>query len=291
MQAITERNHNHHVYNLASQHSHHSDIQWLYHILIIFLISLKILQHLILRRAEHNANCHQYFTWITTTIICFFLDLSDFESETSPQKQSAVSQSTSISSVNPQPTSLRTSSHAISSGVTTTPVLPQQVNSSNKDTKPRIWSLADVAASKPSSHGGGGGPMHHSTSSVRHRPYPLPNNNNTTAFRPWFSPAAAAAMSATDSLAYRQLAAQSAALGNPLLTSALPTVGAPSSLRIPHVSTPSAHNPLLCTSSTVTPVSLNNHLSQSSTVLSGKATINSNIQIMLIINLQKHNSS
>lgn len=137
---------------------------------------------------------------------------------------------------------------------------PATAQVSPKDTsKPRIWSLADVAASKPSAAPmSGGGPIHHQSSSVRHRPYPLPSVSNTSSFRPWFPPVGTPAH---DSFAYRQLASQSAAFCNPLMPTGLPTTVVPA-LRIPMISTPATSIGQI---TTLTPSSQLSHTSTLST--------------------------
>ena len=134
--------------------------------------------------------------------------MSDFETESnSPQKQAAPSM------VPPTVQTATTMATATQSPVSS----PEEQTGS----KPRIWSIADVAANKPSppaKHS----PLHHKSTSVRHRPYAMPNS---TAFRPWFDNS------------YRQLVGAPGAppvLGSPSLSANRPTTTP--SLRVPHLS-------------------------------------------------------
>jgi len=113
----------------------------------------------------------------------FVADLSDFEAEAKESSESG--ENVSPEKLSPAEESSPTST------------------SSPRDSKPRIWSLADIAASKPSQ-------------SVRHRPYPAP------AFRPWFD------------ATYRQFGGHPALMGNPLLVASRPSM-MPAALRIPHM--------------------------------------------------------
>ena len=188
----------------------------------------------------------------------YFSDLSDFESENSPQKPSSISQPPAAGS-GTIPSSKQSTAHPISTSTTITGN-PAATETSPKDSnKPRIWSLADVAASKPSAVPSSAGPIHHQSSSVRHRPYTLPNGNNTSSFRPWFPPVGTP--NAADSFAFRQLASQSAAFGNPLMPTGLPTTIAPA-LRIPLISSTPATS-VSAQSTVITPSYQHGHTSLS----------------------------
>ncbi|KAF6022438.1 IRX4 [Bugula neritina] len=154
------------------------------------------------------------------------IDLSDFETETtSPQKQSATG---NLEEENTQLPKEKASMPPTQSSPTSPVASPTDSNAPSATVihKPRIWSIADVAASKSTTttHSPqASSPIFPQLKSIRHRPYPTPN---PTAFRPFFDNS------------YRQFAAQQAlgavaALTNPLLAYRPPVS---TSVQAPHVS-------------------------------------------------------